>query len=228
MSGQNVGNTALGAATCRLIEQYQPKHFRLFVDPVVGDLVGGLIRTLMRSAWMRRVAVRRMEGMLPGLYGAQVCRTRYIDDVVQSGTGHGIDQLVLLGAGLDTRPYRLPGVGGVTVFELDLPALQVRKQARLRNCLRSLPDNVRFVPVDFDVDDLGTILAKAGFDRSRPAVFVWEGVTQYITEARAQDADLRGRLRHRLYPRVHLCPTKRRRAPVTRSWSRCADGLLDR
>ena len=74
MAKRGVGGTALGAATCRLIEQYQPRETRLVDDPVVGNLVGVTIRTLMRFAWMRSFTVKRTEAVLPGLYGAQICR----------------------------------------------------------------------------------------------------------------------------------------------------------
>ena len=61
MAKQRVGNTALGAAICRLIEQYQPKETRLFHDPLVKDLVGAPIRVLMQFASMRHVTIQQME-----------------------------------------------------------------------------------------------------------------------------------------------------------------------
>ena len=182
MAKQRVGNTALGAAICRLIEQFQPEDIRLFRDPVVKDLVSAPIRALMQSAGMRAYTVKQTDAIMPGIYGAQVCRTRAIDETVEQALSQGIGQVVILGAGLDTRPYRLAGIERARVFEVDLPSVQESKKKRLRKHFGRLPDQVIFVPIDFDQENLETALAGTTFDRSSPAVFVWEGVTQYLTE----------------------------------------------
>ena len=182
MAGQGVGNTALGAAVCRLLEQYQAEETRLFNDPVVKDLVGGLVRVVMRFGIMRRFTIKQMDGVAKGIFGVQVCRTRFIDDAVQAALSEGIGQLVILGAGLDTRPYRLPGIAHLKVFEVDLPAVQSDKRKKLQELLGRLPENVTFIPIDFDAQTLDAAFAGKGFDSSKPAVFIWEGVTQYISE----------------------------------------------
>ncbi len=182
VAGQGVGNTALGAAVCRLLEQYQPQETRLFEDPIVKELVGGLVRVLMRFGFIRSFTIRQMDGVAKGIFGAQVCRTRFIDDAVQAALSKGIGQLVILGAGFDTRPYRLPGIARVKVFEVDLPAVQAEKRKKLQEHLSSLPENVTFVPIDFDSQTLDAAFAGKGFDPSKPAVFIWEGVTQYLSE----------------------------------------------
>ncbi len=182
MAKQSVSRTALGAAICRLIEQYQPEGTRLFDDPVVKELVGLPIRLMMGLASMRNLTVRQTDAVAQGIYGAQICRTRYIDDTVQSVLGQGVGQLVILGAGLDTRPYRLPGLEGVKVFEVDLPSVQSDKKKKIQKYLGRLPENVTFVPLDFDTQSLKAVLAGTEFTLSRTAVFIWEGVTQYITE----------------------------------------------
>lgn len=182
MAKQRVGNTALGAATCRLIEQFQPEDTRLFYDPVVKDLVGSLIRVLMQRARMRAYTMKETDAIMPGIYGAQICRTRFIDETVEQALAQGIGQVVILGAGLDTRPYRLTGIERVKVFEVDLPSVQEIKKKRLQKLFHRLPDHVTFVPIDFDHESLETAFTGTAFDRSSPAVFVWEGVTQYLTE----------------------------------------------
>lgn len=117
MARQTVGRTAFGTEICRLIMQYQPEGARLFDDPVVKEMVGGPIRLMMRFDGMRKLTIRQTDGIAPGIFGGQICRTRYIDDAVQATLSQGIDQLVILGAGFDTRPYRLPGMERVQVFE---------------------------------------------------------------------------------------------------------------
>src|SRR5258708_5640881 len=139
MAKQTVGRTALGAAICRLIEQYQPEPDRLFDDPVVKELVGAPLRFLMQFAAMRRLTLQQTEAVAPGLYGTQVCRTRYIDDAVQTALQQGPGQLLILGAGLDSRAYRLPGIEKVKVFELDLPSVQEEKKRNVQRYLGRLP-----------------------------------------------------------------------------------------
>jgi methyltransferase (TIGR00027 family) len=98
------------------------------------------------------------------------------------------DQLVILGAGFDTRAHRLPAASAVATFEVDHPATQARKVAIVAG--EGLDTRrVTYVPVDFEHDRLDTALLTAGFDTTRPAVFVWEGVTNYLT-ADAVDATL--------------------------------------
>ncbi len=182
MANQRVGNTALGAATCRLIEQYQPEEIRLFNDPAIKDLIGTSIRVLMQFASIRNFAVKQTDAATPGIYGAQVCRTRYIDDTVQNALSQGIGQVVILGAGLDTRAYRLAGIERAHVFEVDLPSVQESKKKKLLKCYARLPENVTFIPIDFATQSLETAFTGTSFDLARPAVFVWEGVTQYLPE----------------------------------------------
>ncbi|HEY7414971.1 MAG TPA: SAM-dependent methyltransferase, partial [Ktedonobacteraceae bacterium] len=182
MAKQRVGNTALGAAICRLIEQFQPAESRLFHDPVVKDLVGTLIRVLMQFASIRNFTMKQMDAITPGIYGTQICRTRFIDDAVQAALSQGIGQLLILGAGLDTRPYRLTGIEHVNVFEVDLPSVQEGKKKKLLKRFGRLPANVTFIPIDFDTQSLETAFTGTAFDLSRPAIFVWEGVTQYLSE----------------------------------------------
>lgn len=183
MAQKGVGNTALGAAVCRLIEQYEPDDIRLFDDRVVARLVGAAVRLMVGFAGMRKYIVKQTDATMNGIYGAQVCRARYDDDVVRAAAEKGIDQVVILGAGYDTRPYRLSGMEHVKFFEVDLPAVQEGKKKKLRKYLRRLPDNVVFLPIDFSSQTLDSVLGGSMFSSSRPAVFVCEGVTQYLSEA---------------------------------------------
>lgn len=182
MAKQTVSRTALGAAICRMIEQYQPEKTRLFNDPIAKEMVGGLIKFLMQFATMRNLTVKQTNAVAQGIYGVQVCRTRCIDDAVQAALSKGIKQLVILGAGYDTRPYRLPAMESVKVFEADLPAVQDDKKKKLQKYFGRLPDHVTFIPIDFDTQTLEAVFSGTTFNSSKPAIFVWEGVTQYISE----------------------------------------------
>jgi methyltransferase (TIGR00027 family) len=118
-------------------------------------------------------------------------RTRHIDAVFEDSLKSGARQVVILGAGLDSRAYRPPdGVRQTRVFEVDFPPTQEYKKKRVREIMGVLPSHVAYVPVDFTKDDLGTELGKGGYDRTLKTIFVWEGVTFYLPEA-AVDATLR-------------------------------------
>jgi methyltransferase (TIGR00027 family) len=182
MAKQGVGNTAIGAATCRLIEQYQPNEFRLFNEPLVKDLVGTPIRILMQFASVRNLTVKQMDAITEGIYGTQVCRTRYIDDTVQTILSQGIKQCVILGAGLDTRAYRLTEMEQVKVFEVDLPAVQNNKKKEIEKHFGHLPENITYIPIDFDTQTLEAVFTSTAYEPSKPTLFIWEGVTQYISE----------------------------------------------
>lgn len=170
--------TAWGAALCRLIEQSEPPASRLFNDPVVGRLLDPMAVALAGGT-MRELYLSEMGS---GTFGAQVMRTRYIDDVVTGLAEGGITQVVILGAGLDTRAFRLPALAGASVYELDLPGSQEYTVERLRD-VPALAAAVRFVPADLTTQPLGDVLDAAGLDRTAPVLFVWEGVTQYLPEA---------------------------------------------
>lgn len=120
-----------------------------------------------------------------GLVDHLELRTRAIDEVVSRTPA---PQLVVLGAGLDARAFRLEALAGTVVFEIDHPSTQAYKRARVASLARTARE-VRFVGVDFEVDDLGERLESAGHDRALPTTWIWEGVTPYLTRP-ALDATL--------------------------------------
>lgn len=130
-------------------------------------------------------------GTRGGLARAVHVRTRHIDNVLEQSFKTGTRQLVILGAGLDSRAYRFDDVmQNARVFELDLPQTQRYKRDRVVDVLGRLPGHVAYVPIDFTKQDLGEVLRGAGYDQKMKALFIWEGVTMYIPEA-AVDSTLR-------------------------------------
>ncbi len=114
-----------------------------------------------------------------GLVDHIALRTATIDAAVTDAVAEGCDQLVVLGAGLDSRAWRLDCLAEVDVFEVDHPATQGWKQHRVDGQPpRAL--SVVFAPIDFEQDDLATVLAAAGHRIDAPTVWVWEGVTMYL------------------------------------------------
>ncbi|MBB5915683.1 methyltransferase (TIGR00027 family) [Nocardia transvalensis] len=107
-------------------------------------------------------------------------RARFAEDRVAEAVAAGVRQVVILGAGLDTFAYRNPNPG-LRVFEVDHPATQAWKRQRLAASGIDQPEQLTFVPVDFETDTLATRLEAAGFSRTDPAAFVWLGVVFYLT-----------------------------------------------
>lgn len=108
-------------------------------------------------------------------------RTAYLDAQVRRWTDDGMPQVVLLGAGLDTRAVRLARAG-VRFFEVDQPATQAYKRERVAALPGYPAGAATYVSCDFESDDFVERLAAAGFDRARPALVLWEGVTPYLTD----------------------------------------------
>ena len=175
---------AVGTAATKVIEMYQPEDRRLFDDPLAYPLLPFGWRLLLKLAYLpglRGAVLSMRERRMPGSLGGILCRTRYIDDVLQRSLAGGLDQVVILGAGFDTRAYRIPGMDRVRVFEVDLPGACEAKQSRLESVLGSVPQHVALVGMDFDRQDLGEMLSASGFQTGQRTLFIWEGVTQYIT-----------------------------------------------
>ncbi|WP_166122080.1 SAM-dependent methyltransferase [Phycicoccus sp. HDW14] len=121
------------------------------------------------------------EEMLRHTGATMVPRTVAIDDAVRA---HGAAQVVVLGAGLDSRAWRMPELAGATVFEVDHPASRADKQRRLRG-LEPVAGRVVPVAVDLAEDPLADALLAAGLDDTRPTTWVWEGVVPYLTRVAA-------------------------------------------
>jgi len=123
-----------------------------------------------------------MEKSSPGVIGGILCRTRYIDDVLNNAIKEGVGAVVNLGAGMDTRAFRIPGIENIKYFELDFPELQKAKKAYIDKKIGELPSNVSLVPIDFNSQEPSEELKKAGYTLSSKTLFIWEGVTQYISK----------------------------------------------
>ena len=175
--------TAFNTMLLAAIEQNEPPARRLVDDDLALAFLPTRVRPLVwatRPRVLRRTLVAALDAAGPGLWSNLCCRKRFIDDRLAEALP-GIDAVVILGAGLDTRGYRLARHSDIGVFEVDQQVNIARKAATVRRALGSQPPSVRLVPIDFERDDLFTELAKAGYRTDSRTFFVWEGVTQYLT-----------------------------------------------
>jgi methyltransferase (TIGR00027 family) len=112
-----------------------------------------------------------------------IVRTRFIDDALVRAVEGGATQVAILGAGFDSHAYRCRELlGCCTVFEIDRPAMQALKRRRVNDVLGAPPANLRYVPIDFQHEDLQDVLMRHGYDRGRRTFLIWEGVTMYLPE----------------------------------------------
>ena len=183
MRRKKASKTAENAAISRAAESLRPPNERVCDDPFAERLISTKYRILCMSRFLAETALWFFaERVVPGAMGEGVVRTRYIDDYLKECIGKEIQQLVILGAGYDSRAYRIEGLKEtVKVFEIDHPATQKVKMKRLERLLGSLPGHVVYVPVDFSKEKLDKRLFESGYDRNAKALFIWEGVTYYIS-----------------------------------------------
>lgn len=124
----------------------------------------------------------------PGAYEFMIARTAFFDHVVRDALVQNIPQIVLLGAGYDSRPYRFEALAQETrIFELDARPTQLRKREVLEKARIPFPAHLEFVPIDFNRDNLQDTLLAAGFARDQRALFIWEGVTYYLSRQVVED-----------------------------------------
>lgn len=180
---QDIPNSSAESdAFLRAAESMIPEHKRVCYDPFAKDFLGSKYTYALSNEHFRKEIIQDIERKTPGGIGCIVGRTRYIDEYLKGCIRAGIEQLVILGAGYDSRAYRFRELEGkVKVFELDQPATQRVKTERIVKIFGSLLSNVVYLPINFDKDNLGEKLTGSGFNRNLKTLFIWEGVTMYIT-----------------------------------------------
>ena len=174
--------TAEYMALFRAIESTQPEGRRLFNDPFAAMFVGTALRRVVRWSAMP-ILGPVLRGLIdrfwPGARSSGVARTRLIDDWIEVSIANGSQQLVVLGAGFDSRAWRMPVLAEVPVFEIDHASTSAEKQRRATAVAPRA--SIASIGLDFDRDRLPDALAAARFDPERRATVVWEGVTNYLT-----------------------------------------------
>lgn len=163
------------AAIAHIRAKYSKLHPEILADPLADRILCEpvLDHTVLDRGLAQDVAHRRGQYIL--------ARSRFADDRLATAVARGVDQVVILGAGLDTTAYR--SGHDVRFFEVDHPDTQTWKQRLLTEATIPVPDTVTFVPIDFEQTTLAKELATAGLDRSRSAVYIALGVTVYLTRA---------------------------------------------
>lgn len=178
--------TAMGIAILRAVESEKSAEERICFDPYARRFIPGWFYQIMSFFIRSGYAERRGKGVI----GFLAARDRYIDDFLAARLAEGFEQLVILGAGYDSRAYRFEALRDpIRVFEVDHPATQRDKIARVKQIFGSLPPQVRYVAIDFNQQTLSDCLAAHGYDPRAKTVFLWQGVTYYL-DSEAVDGTL--------------------------------------
>jgi len=188
-TSRRIFSAGLAVATViRATEAFRPANERIFDARFDYALLPTFWRALLLPG-IRQLLVALLEKFGMGIPGMLFCRTQFIDDALMDWLGNSTQQVICLGAGYDTRAYRIPGIESTHYFELDLPTAQSLKREHLLKVLSEIPAHMTFVPIDFDRQSIEDEMAAAGYQPEIETFFIWEGVTQYIT-AEAVDATL--------------------------------------
>lgn len=189
MRDEKASQTAQYIAFCRALETQRQPAQRLFNDFFAIVLLSDSYKRLARAASfpvLGKLVYAILDLGWPYSRSSAVVRTRVIDDQVRNAIRGGARQLVLLGAGLDSRGHRLDEAKEITVFEVDHPATQQMKNQRLAAYKGKLPTNIKYVAVDFELDALEAKLIESGYNPAIQSVVIWEGVIDYLTESAVQ------------------------------------------
>jgi methyltransferase (TIGR00027 family) len=174
--------TAAPDSTAVRVALWRAMHVQVDPPPHVLEDEIGLRLVAPEDDWRRRPD---MDPQFTSRFRASiVARARFIEDLVTEEAGHGINQYVILGAGLDTFAQRKPKIASrLRIFEVDRPGPQAWKRQRLIELGFGIPEWLRLVPTDFEVGDTWwERLPAAGLDAGRPTVVASTGVSMYLTK----------------------------------------------
>jgi methyltransferase (TIGR00027 family) len=187
---QQPSETAMFAALRRTLANKQYANQRLGPDYLAEWFLPTHFRFFLKFKRVRVNTRDRLDSFLPGLSEYVIARTVYFDDLFKHALKNQIPQIVLLGAGYDSRAYRFAQMnGGTRIFELDIAPTQERKRRCLERARVEIPQQVEFVPINLSEESLGDALEESGFENGEKALFIWEGVSYYL-DAESVDATL--------------------------------------
>jgi methyltransferase (TIGR00027 family) len=184
MKANTPSRTAQYMALFRAIETERPANKRLFTDKYAINFLDKGLRTATKisglpiiGSLIPKIIHRKAVGAL----SSGTARTKFIDDLLFQTIQNGIQQVLILGAGFDTRALRLDFLKEIPVIEIDHPDTSKFKIEKLKQT-GQLPDNIRYLQIDFNKQSLDELAQKNKIDFSTPTAIIWEGVTNYLTQ----------------------------------------------
>jgi methyltransferase (TIGR00027 family) len=176
---KQASGTAMATAFMRALAAYDPrKEVRgkdYLAEIFLEEEQKKPLKDLKIRAWVMKNRIA------PGAYEFMIARTAFFDRIVEQALKENREQMVMLGAGYDSRPYRFEKfIQDTKIFELDAKPTQWRKKECLQQAGISISKQITFLPINFEIDNLRDVLVEAGFSREKKTLFIWEGVTYYL------------------------------------------------
>jgi len=173
--------TAFFAALRRAIAHKEYQNDRFGPDYLAETFLPPHFRFFLKFKSIRENTKTKLNEALPGLTEYMIARTAYFDQLFAEALSNGTPQIVLLGAGYDSRAYRYSAINrGTTIFELDIKPTQNRKKDCLAKARIDIPTQIKFVPINFREESILEVLKKGGFNPQEKTLFLWEGVSYYL------------------------------------------------
>ena len=181
MEGNSPSKTAELMAGFRAMEMLRPREDRVCEDPFAEHFLTGAWVSLVKSPFRTRVYQWITHLINPGAHNTVPARVRYIDEHIKTCLQNGLEQMVILGAGYDSRACRLDELKNkVTVFEVDHPATQEQKKKVLETVFETLPENLAFVPYQLGDEGFEQQLFEKGYNENKTSLFILEGLIMYL------------------------------------------------
>ncbi len=178
--------------TAKIVCYMRALAYREYGPPVARDhlaaqFLSPKIRAMVADD-AQRASLLNLPDFQPANLSYLTARTRHLDRVFEEALADGVAQIVFLGAGYDSRSYRLgQDATNVQIFEVDAPTTQAAKRKYLDLAQIAVPPHVTFVSINFNYERLEDVLKAAGYDAGKRTLFVWEGVTYYISAEAVTD-----------------------------------------
>jgi methyltransferase (TIGR00027 family) len=179
MSNEAALRTAAGPMLIVAAEQHESRP--LIRDEAAPLMLSEAVRRALSLRLVRWLIHNASERQCPGVWGWMLCRKRYADDAAERAVHAGAQAVVQLGAGLDTLAHRVGSLAAMQVYEVDLPDNIARKRTALIRAFGKVPEHIVFVPLDLAADSIGGELIEADWTPQTKTLFLWEGVTQYLS-----------------------------------------------
>jgi len=182
--------TAIFAALYRTIANNEFKNERFGSDYLAEYFLPVHFKFFIKFNKIREKFKNKSNRLTPGMYEYVLARTVFFDNIFIEALNKNTPQIVLLGAGYDTRAYRLVKLNNDTkIIELDIATTQNRKKKCLKKAHIEIPEQATLVPMDFNKESLQNVLKNAGYNNDEKTLFIWEGVSYYL-EPESVDATL--------------------------------------
>lgn len=184
MKANTPSRTAQYMALFRAIETQRPVSKRLFTDNYAINFLDNGLKAAVKISGIPIIGSlipKIIHNKALGALSSGTARTKFIDDLLLQTIKNGVRQVLILGAGFDTRALRLDCLKNISVIEIDHPDTSKFKLEKLKTT-GQLPDNICYLQLDFNKESLDDLARKNKIDFSKPTTIVWEGVTNYLTQ----------------------------------------------